>query len=200
MDYEIIIQAFWLIVPAYVANASALLVGGGTPIDFGKTWKDEKRILGDGKTWQGLIAGSFIGMTAGFGLSVAAKYAQVYDFPIYLSDFTGFPMMIPLIFSICFGALLGDIVESFFKRRYNIQRGSDWIPFDQIDFIIGVLVSVFLMSSLLYVLSFLSYHWFFSEFSLYHILTLLIATPFIHLFSNFIHRKIVDKKIQKKSI
>ena len=200
MDYEIIIQAFWLIIPAYVANASALLVGGGTPIDFGKTWKDKKRILGDGKTWQGLIAGSFIGMTAGFGLSVAAKYAQAYDFPIYLSDFTGFPMMVPLIFSICFGALLGDIVESFFKRRQNIERGSDWIPFDQIDFIIGVLVSAFLMSSLLYLFSLLSYNWFFKEFSIYHILTLLIATPFIHLFSNFIHRKIIDRKAEKQSI
>lgn len=200
MDYQIIIQAFWLIIPAYVANASALLVGGGTSIDFGKTYKDGKRILGDGKTWQGLIAGSFIGMTAGFGLSVAAKYANTYEFPIYLSDFTGFPMMIPLIFSICFGALIGDVVESFFKRRHNIERGKDWIPFDQIDFIIGVLISTFLMSSILSLFSLLPYNWFFKEFSVYHILTLLIATPFIHLFSNFVHRKITERKAEKQSI
>lgn len=200
MEYEIIIQAFWLIIPAYIANASALLIGGGTPIDFGKKWKDGKRILGDGKTWQGLIVGSFIGMTAGFGLSVAAKYAQMYQFPIYLDDFTGFPMMIPLIFAICFGALIGDIVESFFKRRHNIQRGEDWIPFDQIDFIIGVLIFTFLMSTLLHVSSLLSYNWFFNQFSIYHILTLLIATPFIHLFANFIHRKITNQKIQKQTI
>jgi len=200
MEYEIIIQAFWLIIPAYVANASALLVGGGTPIDFGKTYKDKKRILGDGKTWQGLFAGSFIGMSAGFGLSVAAKYAQAYDFPIYLNDFTGFPMMIPLIFSICFGALLGDIVESFFKRRQDIPRGSDWIPFDQLDFIVGVLVTSLLMSTLLHVLRLIPYNWFFSQFSIYHILTLLIATPFIHLFSNFVHKKIKTKNAQKQSI
>ena len=200
MDYEIIIQAFWLIIPAYIANASALLVGGGTPIDFGKTWKDGKRILGDGKTWQGLIAGSFIGMTSGFGLSVAAKYAYLYEFPIYLNDFTGFPMMIPIVFSICFGALLGDIIESFFKRRQNIQRGEDWIPFDQIDFILGVLVTAFLMSSFLHLFSLLSYNWFLTQFSLSHILTLLIATPFIHLFANFIHRRHIAQKTQKQSI
>ena len=200
MEYEIIIQAFWLIIPAYIANASALLVGGGTPIDFGKKWKDGKRILGDGKTWQGLIVGSFIGMTAGFGLSVAAKYAQMYQFPIYLDDFTGFPMMIPLIFAICFGALIGDIVESFFKRRHNIKRGEDWIPFDQIDFIIGVLFSTFLMSTILHMSSLISYNWFFTQFSIYHILTLLIATPFIHLFANFIHRKLIAQKIQKQTI
>jgi CDP-2,3-bis-(O-geranylgeranyl)-sn-glycerol synthase len=200
MVQEIIIQAFWLIIPAYVANASAVLVGGGKPIDFGKKFKDGKRILGDGKTWQGLIIGSFIGMTVGFGLSVVAKYVQLLNINLYLSDFTGFPMMIPLIFSICFGALLGDIVESFFKRRRNIPRGSDWIPFDQIDFILGVLVSVFLMSLLLQGLSLLPYNWFFEEFSIYHILTLLIVTPFIHLFTNFTHQKISDQKTKKQTI
>ena len=55
MDLEIILQALWLILPAYVANASAVLVGGGTPVDFGKNWRDGKRILGDGKTWRGLL-------------------------------------------------------------------------------------------------------------------------------------------------
>jgi CDP-2,3-bis-(O-geranylgeranyl)-sn-glycerol synthase len=200
MDYEIIIQAFWLIIPAYIANASALLIGGGTPIDFGKTYKDGKRILGDGKTWRGLFVGTFVGVTAGFGLSVAAKYAALYEFPINLSDFTGFPMMIPLIFSICFGALLGDIIESFFKRRVGKDRGEDWIPFDQLDFIIGVLVATFLMGFLLHISGLLTYNWFFTYFTPYHILVLLIATPFIHLFSNFVHRKTRQKILPKKSI
>ena len=200
MDYEIIIQAFWLIIPAYLANASALLVGGGRPIDFGKTYKDGKRILGDGKTWRGLFAGAFIGMTAGFGLSVAAKFAQLYDFPIVLSDFTGFPYMLPIIFSICFGALIGDIAESFFKRRVGKNRGEDWIPFDQLDFIIGVLITTFLMSSLLHFLGLISYNWFFSNFTLFHILVLLIATPFIHLFANFVHGRAKRQTIPKKSI
>ena len=60
MDYLIIFQAFWFILPAYVANASAKLIGGGIPVDFGKTWKDGKRILGDGKTWRGLLFGAFM--------------------------------------------------------------------------------------------------------------------------------------------
>jgi len=200
MDYEIIIQAFWLIIPAYIANASALLVGGGKPIDFGKTYKDGKRILGDGKTWQGLFAGAFIGMTAGFGLSAVAKYAQSIDFPIYLTDFTGFPMMIPIIFSLCFGALLGDIIESFFKRRAGKKRGQDWIPFDQIDFILGVLFFSYLMSTSIYLLGFTSTNWFTTHFTLSHILVLLIVTPFIHLFSNFIHHLSTKTAKQKQNI
>ena len=200
MEVDVIIQAFWIIIPAYIANASALLAGGGTPIDFGNKWKDGKRILGDGKTWQGLFAGTFIGMTAGFGLSAVAKYATTIQFPIPLTDFTGFPLMIPIVFSLCFGALFGDILESFFKRRVGKKRGQDWIPFDQLDFILGVLIISFLMSSTLHLAGFTKTNWFLSNLSIYHILVLLIATPFIHLISNFIHRLSKKPNHQKQNI
>lgn len=198
MGYEIILQALWLVIPAYIANASALLVGGGTPIDFGKNWKDGKRILGDGKTWRGLLSGAFIGITGGFGLSVAAKFINASDFEFLgLNDFTGFPLMIPIISSICFGALLGDIIKSFFKRRIGKKRGEDWIPFDQIDFVLGVLFFSFLMAFLLQILNMTLYNWFFDSFTLWHVLTLLIITPFLHLFANFVHKKIKSKQFNK---
>lgn len=189
MDYDFIIQAFWIILPAYIANASALLSGGGIPIDFGKKWRDGKRILGDGKTWRGLFIGTFVGMTAGFGFSAVSKFALNINFPIRLNDFLGFPLMIPVLFSICFGALIGDIIESFFKRRRGKKRGESWIPFDQIDFILGVLFLSFLMGSILQIVNLTDGNWFFDSFSIYHILILLIVTPFIHLFANFIHDK-----------
>lgn len=191
MDYEVILQAFWLIIPAYIANASAVLVGGGTPVDFGKNWKDGKRILGDGKTWRGLFAGAFIGMIAGFGLAVAARYIALSDFAfLNLSDFEGFPLMIPIIFSLCFGALTGDVVKSFFKRRIGKNRGEDWFLFDQIDFIVGALFFSFLVSGILQVSGLMSNNWFFESFTLWHILFLIIITPFIHLTANFLHKKI----------
>ena len=195
MGYETIIQALWLIIPAYIANASALLVGGGTPIDFGKNWKDGKRILGDGKTWRGLISGAVVGMVGGFGLSIVAIYANNSDFAFLgLSDFGRYPLMIPIIGSICFGALLGDIIKSFFKRRAGKERGENWIPFDQIDFILGVLFFNLLMSLLLQNIGITSHNWFLENFSLWHILVLLIITPFIHLFSNFVHKKIKSRQ------
>ncbi len=194
MSYEVVVQALWLILPAYIANASALLLGGGTPVDFGKKWRDGRRILGDGKTWQGLLLGTFLGMTAGFGFSALAKYAASIDFPIHIDDFTGFPMMIPILFSLCFGALLGDIIESFFKRRVGKDRGEDWIPFDQIDFILGVLLFSFLVSSLLHLTGLLSFNWFIENFTIYHVGVLLILTPFLHLFANYVHRRALIKK------
>ena len=186
-----ILQAFWLITPAYIANASAVLVGGGTPVDFGKSWKDGKRILGDGKTWRGLFAGAFIGMIAGFGLAVAARYIALSDFAfLNLSDFEGFPLMIPIIFSLCFGALTGDVVKSFFKRRIGKNRGEDWFLFDQIDFIVGALFFSFLVGGILQVSGLMSNNWFFENFTLWHILFLIVITPFIHLTANFLHKKI----------
>jgi len=198
MVYEIIIQALWLVLPAYIANASALLVGGGKPIDFGKKWKDGQRILGDGKTWRGLVSGAFIGMTSGFGFSVVAIYANDSEFAFLgLSDFGRFPIMIPIIGSICFGALLGDIFESFIKRRVGKNRGENWIPFDQLDFIIGVLIFSFIIAGLLQVLGATSYNWFIENFSVWHISTLLILTPFFHLFANFVHIKVKSIKSNK---
>ena len=192
MDHTlaVIIQAFWIVVPIYVANASAVIVGGSRPIDMGKTWKDGRRILGDGKTWRGLFAGTFLGMTAGFGLVVAAKYISTSEYAyLRVTDFEGFPLMILILFSLCFGALLGDIVESFFKRRIGKERGQDWIPFDQLDFLVGALVCSFLMSELLYVVHLTCGHWFFHSITIWHILILLVVTPFIHFTANVLFLK-----------
>jgi CDP-2,3-bis-(O-geranylgeranyl)-sn-glycerol synthase len=190
MDYTVIIQAFWIVIPIYVANASAVIVGGGIPIDFGKNWKDGHRIFGDGKTWRGLFAGTFLGMTAGFGLVVAAKYLNTTEYAyLGLTDFEGFPMMILILFALCFGALLGDVIESFFKRRVGKDRGQDWIPFDQLDFLIGALICSFLISEILYLLGSMHHNWFFRSITIWHIVILLFVTPFIHIIANVLFRK-----------
>ncbi len=192
MWYIIILQSLWLILPAYIANGSAVLVGGGTPIDFGKKYKDGKRILGDGKTWRGLFTGTLIGMIGGFGLSIAAKLITPTEYNYINFEnlaFLGFPLMIPIIFSICFGALIGDIVESFFKRRVGIKRGENWIPFDQLDFILGTLFFSFVIALLIQLAGSTDKNWFFETFTVYHVLFLLFFTPFIHTITNYAHSK-----------
>jgi len=42
-----------------------------------------------------------------------------------------------------FGAIFGDLVESFVKRRLNYESGRPFIPFDQIDFVLGALIFVY---------------------------------------------------------
>jgi CDP-2,3-bis-(O-geranylgeranyl)-sn-glycerol synthase len=38
------------------------------------------------------------------------------------------------------GAMAGDSFKSFFKRRIGIAPGHSWIPFDQLDFVVGALL------------------------------------------------------------
>ena len=75
--------------------------------------------------------------------------------------------MIPIIFSLCFGALGGDIIESFFKRRTGKDRGEDWIPLDQLDFILGVLFFSFIMAGFLEITGISDGNWFLDSFSVF---------------------------------
>jgi len=68
---EILIKVLWLTLPAWVANSAAIDVSAlpilknyTTPVDFGRSWRG-KRILGDGKTWRGLICGTIAGGICG---------------------------------------------------------------------------------------------------------------------------------------
>jgi len=106
-----------------------------------------------------------------------------------LDYFEGFPLMIPIVLSLCTGALLGDIVESFFKRRMGKERGEDWIPFDQLDFVVGALLLSFITSSIIDLFDILPYNWFLKNFSPLHILVILILTPFLHILSNKLYRR-----------
>ncbi len=190
MDPTVLAQAFWIIIPVYTANATAVLVGGGRPIDAGRTWHDGRRILGDGKTWNGLIVGTLLGMIAGFGCAVAATYLHTSDYAfLSLTNFEGFPLMIPILFSLCFGALLGDIIESFFKRRCNIARGADWIPFDQFDFLLGALLFSLLASTILQLSGATAVNWFLDTLTIWHLLILIVLTPFIHISANLLWRR-----------
>jgi CDP-2,3-bis-(O-geranylgeranyl)-sn-glycerol synthase len=67
-----------------------------------------------------------------------------------------------------FGATLGDLIESFFKRRIGIKPGAPFIPFDQTDFVLGA----YLLLLPLYILP-----W-------QNLLALLLITPFLHLLTN----------------
>lgn len=180
---EVILQALIIILPAYFANGSAVIIGGGSPIDGGKIWRN-KRILGDGKTWWGLFGGTTAGVL--FGWLVLELLFNNY-LQLNLVSFGGTRFSILILFAICFGALLGDIVKSFFKRRLGKERGKDWIPFDQLDFIMGALVGVYIMS---YILSlFFGFNWFTEHITWYHILVLLIVTPIIHILTNRFWKK-----------
>lgn len=115
----------YFMLPAYLANVSALTFGGGTPLDFGREFRDGRRILGDGVTWKGTIIGTLIG--TGIGLLQGIIVGDIVQ-------------GILLGFTLGLGALLGDAAGSFIKRRLNIGRGRPAPILDQLDFVVGALV------------------------------------------------------------
>jgi CDP-2,3-bis-(O-geranylgeranyl)-sn-glycerol synthase len=120
---RLIIEALKFIFPAYCANATPVLMGGGLPIDFGKKFPDGKPIFGKNKTFRGFFSGLVIGTLVGFVESIF--------FPEYHFAFG---------FLISLGALLGDLAGAFIKRRIGIAPGNLLPVVDQIDFIIGAII------------------------------------------------------------
>ncbi len=167
-----LLYAIWLIFPAYVANASAVIFGGGVPLDFGKKWRG-KPIFGEGKTWRGLLGGTMAGVIVGMVMNI-----------IYPSFSSGLNAIL-ILFSLSFGALAGDLLESFLKRRMGRKRGEPWPIADQIDFLLGAFFLSFLLSR----------EWFLSNFTPYRILFLLIFTPLIHLVTNLLAYVLKLKKV-----
>ena len=119
---NVLFSILWF-TPAYVANAAATLskfFQSTHPIDAGKNFTDGRRILGDGKTWEGLMIGTLTGFVLG--------YPVLYFF--------GLGTMIDALL-LSFGALFGDLVGSFVKRRVGLKRGEEAPLLDQLDFVFG---------------------------------------------------------------
>jgi CDP-2,3-bis-(O-geranylgeranyl)-sn-glycerol synthase len=132
------VNAFLFFLPAGIANAAPVLStyipglkGWNTPLDFGKSWRGS-RIFGDNKSWRGLLVGAAAG-----GLTAFLESTLAYS--ALSQDKLWFTLAGVLMGA---GALIGDAIESFFKRRMGIKPGQVWFPFDQIDYIIGGLIAV----------------------------------------------------------
>jgi len=149
-----IAYALYFIFPAYCANAAPVIFGGGRPIDANRTFIDGKPILGSHKTVRGFFAGLIVGTLVSF--------VQNTVYPLYQSN--------PLLgFALSLGALIGDLFDSFIKRRLGFPPGASFPILDQLDFVIGALLFSLMVSPLP---------------PLNLILIIIIITPPIHLLTN----------------
>jgi CDP-2,3-bis-(O-geranylgeranyl)-sn-glycerol synthase len=142
--------AIFMVLSGGVANMAPLFARGikllELPIDNKIQYKG-KRILGDGKTWRGVVAGILLSGVVGYIWGVI----QVQFFSSY-KEFWDVVWRIILYTAVAayfgFFALFGDAVKSFAKRQVGIERGKSWIPFDQTDWIIGILLGALLLGKL----------------------------------------------------
>ena len=137
MDLGELLRNTWSLLiymlPAMTANGAPVVAskffGQGTPIDGGRYWKDGRRLLGDGKTWEGFLAGTLTGILTGLILG------------LFLGDIVE-RVVLGLLAGL--GAMMGDIVGSFIKRRLGLERGARAPLLDQLDFYVGALLFLYL--------------------------------------------------------
>lgn len=166
---EFLITLALILIPLYICNSAPLLFGGGTPIDRGRFYKDGLPLLGEGKTFRGAISGIVLGTLAAFAIVYVFGEASNAFIPNYL--FYGFLLSL--------GAVLGDIIKSFFKRRLNIKAGQPWFLVDQLDFVIGGIA----LGSLIFVVG------------LWEFFFIALFTIVMHKLANFIAYKIKLKRV-----
>jgi CDP-2,3-bis-(O-geranylgeranyl)-sn-glycerol synthase len=121
-------QLLYLMLPVYLANMTPPFVkywGGWNP-------PISARLLGSHKTVVGFAAGVAVAVVVTFIQSRLRWDGSLLSPGDWLAAGS----------AAGFGAMAGDSVKSFFKRRLRIAPGQRWMPFDQLDFIAGGLLAL----------------------------------------------------------
>lgn len=190
----LVLTALWLMLPAYLSNMLPVFVGGGPPIDLGRTWKDGKRLLGDGKTWRGLLLAPLLAAGLTYFLQWVAlntKWGLEWGFPSWGPS----PWWFVLAYAMGLGALVGDAFESFVKRRTGRDRGEKWFPWDQLDFILGALLFGAITGLILSATGAVEPNIFESLFTFPRLAVILLLTPALHLLVNWLGFKLGLKDV-----
>ena len=116
------LETIYIYLPAYIANATPVLLGGGPPIDGGRTWVDDQPLFGDHKTVRGTFSGIIVGIAVGI---------------LQMQPLRGVLLSV--------GAIGGDIVVSFIKRRIKLKPGAMFPIADQMGFIVFAVLLVSLV-------------------------------------------------------
>jgi CDP-2,3-bis-(O-geranylgeranyl)-sn-glycerol synthase len=100
-----------------------------------------KRLFGPNKTWRGFVSGVVMATCTLWLQQVAVAHIIQLRTLVSPIDYATLPVLIlgPLFGT---GALGGDALESLIKRQRGIPAGKGWIPFDQLDYIVGGIIAI----------------------------------------------------------
>ena len=180
-------RVLWVLLPAYVANATATLPRGyGLPMDFGRIWPgDGRRLFGPSKTWSGFLCGSAIALSVGL---LEAWLVLIAPPSLQLVPAFGATVLaaVPVVLWLGSGALLGDVIGSFLKRRRGLPAGGRMFPLDQLLFVAVPVLLGFPFWPAVFVPAFLSVE---------AVLWTLLFTVGLHVAFNFVGFKLGLKKV-----
>jgi CDP-2,3-bis-(O-geranylgeranyl)-sn-glycerol synthase len=197
--------------PAYLANTGAMLFGKWIPdatgmpkitIDQGYNWYDGNRILGDGKSWNGLLGGSLVSamlMLTSHTLWAGRSFDDSKPFvdPLEMTKesdwfwiFNDSLTACILGFTLGMACLFGDSLGSFIKRRKGLKREGDISSKAPILDTMPFALSIFFFGYILFPGQILT-----QDILITPILTLLIVTPIIHRITNILGYKLGLKDV-----
>ena len=126
-------------------------------------------IFGSHKTWRGV----FVEIVN--GIIVIYLQRWLYQFSFFeKSSLLNYQRenILLLGFLLSSGAVVGDLVSAFFKRKLKLKPGAKFMPFDQINYVLGVFIFLNLFSEI--------------NLRIFSWLVLLFLTFFLHIGINLI--------------
>jgi CDP-2,3-bis-(O-geranylgeranyl)-sn-glycerol synthase len=166
-----VLDSLYFFLPAYFANMAPVLLKWIPFFDK----PIHKKKFGKNKTWRGLVVAPLVGGLIFFLQKLI--YSTGFT-KLALIDYSGFSVL--LGFLLGSGAILGDLMKSYFKRKRKIKAGKPWPFWDQLDFVFGAL----LFGGLVYVPP--------AE----TVLILLVASPLLHISINHVGYYLGIRKIK----
>lgn len=139
-----IFECFYFFLPAYAANMAPVLSRNwflflAKPVDF-NIRLGGRPLLGKNKTWRGLLIAPVFAIV----VVLLQRYLFLNYFFMEQLSLVDYSVVNVWLFGFLlgFGAIFGDLFFSFLKRRKGISPGKSWVPFDQLDFVLGGLLFV----------------------------------------------------------
>lgn len=152
-------------------------------MDGGRVLSDGYRLFGDGKTWRGFAGGVAVGIIVGllqWGIALAVEPELAWG---------AFPHGLIPILALSSGALLGDVLGAYLKRRMGRPRGANTPGLDWYDFFLGSLVLLVLAD----------YGFFLENYvrgdGIYGLLLIFIITPALHRAVNILGFRLGKKDV-----
>lgn len=146
--FQSTIEIIWFLLPGYVANMAPVLAARlnwlpslNVPIDARRTW-NAVRLLGDNKTWRGIVVGAIAGGATGIFQYIYINFLVGEKEGLISYEYLPYVLLVSITLGL--SALLGDAVKSFIKRRLNFAPGESWMPWDQLDSTLGMIVATYI--------------------------------------------------------
>ena len=146
--FDLLISTLYLFLPAYVANMAPVVATKvnifprlNIPLD-GSNKDTAHPLFGVNKTYRGFVTGILASIGVAFLQLLIRRNGAgklFTEFPYTYENFLLWGLALGV------GALTGDLVKSYFKRRLKIPSGHRWLPWDQLDMVIGGIIFGFVL-------------------------------------------------------